>query len=169
VNVTVQNTGLSAINCTVGAYFNESYDPNWVELGAQTVNIPPSTTQTLSFDWIFDGSITERSQLRRSQALGGNPWYGSWEGLAVKAIVMANSGNGTDHSDELIGATVIVKMPGDGNADGKVNYVDLGVIASSYGSEPGDGNWNSEADYNCSDKVNYVDLGLIAANYGTTY
>jgi hypothetical protein len=167
VDVTVANTGLSPITCTVGALYLDSYGANWMEIGTQTILLTPGS-QVVSFNWVLDGSVSDRSEIRRD--MGVTPHYGSWEGLALKGMVLTPiATTGVDHFDELISGAVSIKHPGDGNGDGKVNYIDLGVIASAYGSEPGDGNWSPQADYDCSNKINYIDLGLIAANYGTTY
>jgi len=49
---------------------------------------------------------------------------------------------------------------GDPTPDGKVDFNDLMVFATAYGSEKGDANWNPDG------KVNFDDLMVFATNYG---
>jgi hypothetical protein len=62
---------------------------------------------------------------------------------------------------------------GDPDPDGKVDFNDLMVFATAYGSEKGETNWNPLCDIcgylgdpNPDDKVNFDDLMLFATNYG---
>lgn len=52
-----------------------------------------------------------------------------------------------------------VPLPGAGK-------VDLFALAASYGSKPGDPNWNANCDIDSSGKVDFRDLFILAANYG---
>jgi hypothetical protein len=60
---------------------------------------------------------------------------------------------------------VVLKAPGDANADGAVDVGDLGILAANYGKTSG-ANW-SEGDFNGDGAVDVGDLGILAANYGT--
>jgi parallel beta-helix repeat protein len=62
---------------------------------------------------------------------------------------------------------------GDPTPDGKVDFNDLMVFATAYGSQKGDLNWNGLCDIcgylgdpNPDDKVNFDDLMVFATNYG---
>jgi len=57
---------------------------------------------------------------------------------------------------------------GDITHDGKVGLVDLYIIATAYGSRPGDPNWNPAADLNHDGVVNLLDLVIVAQEYGQT-
>lgn len=94
--------------------------------------------------------------------------------------------NGTDTDEDNIGdvsyevnATVgtedtaplmfeYVSLLGDLNDDGKVNVLDLGVAAKSFGSYPGHPRWNPAADTNNDGRVNMIDIIIIAKNFGKT-
>jgi hypothetical protein len=65
--------------------------------------------------------------------------------------------------------TIEVEMPGDVNMDGKVDIYDVIAASSTFGSRPGDPNWNSAADENDDALVNIFDMIIIASNFGTTY
>lgn len=58
--------------------------------------------------------------------------------------------------------TYDLSVPGDANIDGRVDYLDLGVLASNYRLE---GKSWPEADFNGDTLVDYLDLGLLASNY----
>jgi hypothetical protein len=66
--------------------------------------------------------------------------------------------------------TFMVKLAGDANGDGKVDWRDLLLeLAPAYGSEPGDPNWNPNCDWNYDNKVDWKDLFLyLAPFYGKT-
>ena len=63
-------------------------------------------------------------------------------------------------------ATVKVNLQGDVNGDCRVNIIDFVYVILSYGSEPGDRNWNPDADLNQDNRVNIFDLAMVGRNYG---
>jgi|GEM_PF-1089682 len=60
----------------------------------------------------------------------------------------------------------IKKLPGDINSDGRVDYIDLGILGRTYGSRVGRPEYYLEADLNEDGIVDYKDLGILALNYG---
>ena len=62
--------------------------------------------------------------------------------------------------------TFHVKLLGDINSDGKVDYKDLYLILIAYGSTKEDPNYEPEADFNRDGKVDYKDLYILLKNYG---
>jgi hypothetical protein len=57
---------------------------------------------------------------------------------------------------------------GDLNGDGKVDIMDIAIVAKAYGSIPGDPNWNPVADINGDGKVDIMDIAIVAKHYGET-
>ena len=57
-------------------------------------------------------------------------------------------------------------IPGDVNGDGVVDASDLSDLSEAYGSEPGDGNWNPNCDFNNDYKIEALDLLDLGKNYG---
>ena len=51
---------------------------------------------------------------------------------------------------------------GDTNADGTINYVDLGDVIAAYNSDA------ENCDISGDGTVNYVDLGIVISNYNAT-
>jgi len=70
----------------------------------------------------------------------------------------------TTFSVFAVGSDITV---GDINADGSVNYLDLAMFASAYGSSQGDASYIRAADLNSDGHVNHLDLGILATNYGS--
>jgi len=64
------------------------------------------------------------------------------------------------------GVVKISSLVGDINGDGKVDFIDLGILAASYGLSEGDTGYNPDADLNSDGRVDFIDLGMLAANYG---
>lgn len=52
------------------------------------------------------------------------------------------------------------------NADGKVNILDLTIVATAFGANLGDPNWNPTADLNKDGVINVLDIALVAEDYG---
>jgi len=58
---------------------------------------------------------------------------------------------------------------GDVNGDGIVDISDVVVWAGAFGSQPGDPNWDVDADLNEDDLIDIFDAIMISINYGNTY
>lgn len=56
----------------------------------------------------------------------------------------------------------------DVNEDGRVNIVDLYVVARTFNTKPGDDDWNPIADVKMDENINIRDLFEVAKNYGST-
>ncbi|MGB9694215.1 MAG: dockerin type I domain-containing protein [Fervidobacterium sp.] len=59
-------------------------------------------------------------------------------------------------------------LPTDLNKDGIVDLMDIVILASAYGSKPGDPNWNEIADINKDGRVDMKDLMAVILDYGKT-
>jgi PKD repeat protein len=76
--------------------------------------------------------------------------------------------NVTDNK-ELSGVnttTISISLFGDLNSDGNVNIVDITIVATAYGSNAGQSNWNPIADLNNDGVVNILDIAQVAVQYG---
>jgi uncharacterized protein YfaS (alpha-2-macroglobulin family) len=51
------------------------------------------------------------------------------------------------------------------NQDGKVNILDLAIVARAWGSYPGHPRWDPRCDINGDDKINIMDITLVAKEY----
>lgn len=65
--------------------------------------------------------------------------------------------------------TLIVRMSGDINVDGKVDMKDVGYAANAFGCCLGQPKWNSIVDENEDGRVDLRDIGLIAREFGKNY
>lgn len=52
------------------------------------------------------------------------------------------------------------------NDDGKVDIVDVTIVAKAFNSKPGDPNWNETADLDKNNIVNIIDISVVAKDYG---
>jgi len=150
INVTVENHG----------GYVESFFDVWTELslglpppfkvGPLTVaSLAPGETTTLTFNW----NTTEAS-------------YGNY---TVTGVVEAVLGETDTADNTLINGIIYVGIPGDINADGKVDMKDIGNICMAYGSYPGHPKWNPNADINDDGKVDMKDIGIACMHYGQHY
>jgi len=70
---------------------------------------------------------------------------------------------GTQVSNSLTFGVVLL---GDIDNNGRVDMIDIGLVCDAFGSEPGDPNWNENADINVDERVDMIDIGLVCDNFG---
>lgn len=58
---------------------------------------------------------------------------------------------------------------GDINGDGKVDIIDVAIVAKAFGSYPGDDRWNPIADINYDEKIDIWDVAFVSKRFGTIY
>jgi len=63
---------------------------------------------------------------------------------------------------------ITISLLGDLNRDEIVNILDLSIVAYSFGTRPGDQEWNSKADLDHNELINIVDVTIVAMEYGKT-
>jgi hypothetical protein len=61
---------------------------------------------------------------------------------------------------------VLNPLTGDLNNDGKVDILDIALVARAFGSYPGHPRWNPICDINRSGIVDIVDMAMVAKDYG---
>jgi hypothetical protein len=69
------------------------------------------------------------------------------------------------HSEFDGSVTVSVLLVGDINHDGWVDGLDLALLNLAYGSKPGDGNWNSDANLNGDSLIDVYDVGMLGKGW----
>ncbi|MFT3788122.1 MAG: hypothetical protein QM770_18450 [Tepidisphaeraceae bacterium] len=79
-------------------------------------------------------------------------------------ILQSNNTAAERQQAAVVAQGMATALPGDANFDGTVNFVDLLVLASHYGSTSG--SWWATGDYDFDGAVNFADLLTLAANYG---
>ncbi|MEM2916734.1 MAG: dockerin type I domain-containing protein [Candidatus Bathyarchaeia archaeon] len=70
------------------------------------------------------------------------------------------------HDDIFLKCLASIRIQGDINNDGKVDFRDIALVASAFGSHPGQSKWNPNVDINQDDKVDVFDIALTAKNFG---
>jgi len=83
-------------------------------------------------------------------------------------IVVPVEKEGYEPSQTSRTLAVITPLITDLDNDGGVDIVDLYIVASAFGTEPGNSRWREEADIDGDDKVNILDLFKIALDFGRT-
>ena len=73
-----------------------------------------------------------------------------------------SDGDVYDARVEYVGVAPIA-LPGDANADGKVDLLDLDILGGNFGLTPAD---LSDGDFNDDDVVDLLDLDILGANFG---
>jgi parallel beta-helix repeat protein len=66
-------------------------------------------------------------------------------------------------------SVTVVRFSVDLNNDGRADMRDLSIVASAFGSSPGQPRWNKTADVNQDGKVDLKDIALVAKHFGEHY
>ena len=123
---------------------------------AKTQRYSPIT----SYAWNFsDGTINTTP----TETITHN--YTQPENYTVTLTITDADGR-TDTISRIIEVQNVTLKFCDINGDGKIDMIDLYLVAKAYGSYPDDPNWNPNADVNKDGKVDMIDLYLVAKNYG---
>jgi hypothetical protein len=111
----------------------------------------------VSYTWDFgDGNTTTIS----SPIVNHN--YTKTGTYTVTLNVTDNQG-----SWNIVTVNVQVILLGDLNGDGKVNIIDIAIVAKAFGKKHGDPDWNPSADLNNDKVINIVDIAIVAREFGS--
>jgi len=141
INVTLENQGQVTETFNVTAY----YDSVPIETKIVT-NLIQGAITVITFTW-----DTETSP------------KGNYTISATASIVVGE----TDTADnEYSDGWVWTYRLGDINGDGKVNILDISLVAVAFGTKPGDARWNPNADINNDNETNILDISTVAIHFG---
>jgi len=87
--------------------------------------------------------------------------------LKVKGYCIDYTGcaNGECTQDPLKNDYCTELLP-DINKDGKINILDIAIVAKAFGTKPENTNWNPVADIDGNEKVDIIDIAKVARDYG---
>jgi hypothetical protein len=142
INVTVENHGQVVETFNVTAYYNQTTAID-TEL-VTNLAISGSTVVTLSFD-----TSTVPKGI-----------------YAISATAGPILGESSTADNTYTDGTVQKAMLGDLNGDGRVNILDISIVAAAFNTRPGDQKWNPNADIDNNAVVNIVDITKVAKEYG---
>jgi len=94
--------------------------------------------------------------------------FGSTDLDLCDTKLVDDEGNPIDHSVED-GYFKTPSIPGDVNDDGIVDILDVLIVGLAFGSEPGDPNWNPDADLKPDNLIDIYDLLIVGVNFGNTW
>jgi len=146
INVTIANTGTFNESFIVTVYAYNDTGGNFT-VGTQSVtDMPRLSSLTLTFVWNTTGvpfrlyNITATAPLQLDLSPADNT-------LSSNVLVQ-------------------VRIIGDVNGDGRVDLIDLTLVAQAYRSTFGQPNWNVACDINNDGKVSLADFVTVAVHYG---
>jgi len=145
INVTVLNDGDIPESFSVSLFYNSTL------IATQNViDLLPKENTTLTFNW-------DTTTVPPSLDLYV---------IKAEASILPNEANIADNT--LEDGTVKLKIVGDVNGDGIVDIGDLTAWDAAYLSQPGDTNWNEQADLNYDGYVDKADATIILEHYHET-
>jgi len=175
VNFTANNPGDYKENVTVNGYYQSQ---NSFLFKSTTTSIMPGTSAFMEMNWntsrvvpanytVFLYAIPVPGESIR--LLGDNTAVAG--NVTVQRVPSDINGDGKVNVVDL--AMVALKYgisigPEDINHDCRVDVVDLAIVAIHYGTKVGDPNWYAPADIDGNNVVNVIDLARVAIKYGTS-
>jgi hypothetical protein len=148
LTVTVQNQGNFTENFNVTAYANATTITT-----ITNITLASGISTTITFTW----NTTDFAK--------GN--------YTVSAVADTVSGETNTANNNFTDGIVKVAIVGDVNADGKVDMKDISLAAKAFGTRPGDGRWNPNADVTGGPaagvpdgKVDMKDISFVAKRFG---
>jgi hypothetical protein len=144
-NVTVANLGKMDETFNVTLYYNST------EIWKQKVlNLAPNTMLTISLSW---NTVDV-------------PFHRNYTLTAQADIV---PGETNIWNNILVDGRVTIRIWGDINGDGVVNYLDAITLGQSWNSRPGDAIWSLLSDLNRDRVINYLDAIIIGDHFAESY
>jgi len=103
----------------------------------------------------------------------GTPYYyestfGRWLNLTKDEIVAGGYNVTTDENHMNVNVCARATYFADLNNDGKVDILDIAIVAKAFGTQPGDEDWNEIADMDKNGEINILDIAAVAKDYGKT-
>ncbi|MGL5152769.1 MAG: carbohydrate-binding protein [Clostridium sp.] len=143
---------------------NKSYDI--------TVNIPKNNL-AVSYELYENGKLVKSKNLTENNSSDINDvtqFTNKGDGVyTYNAVVKDRNGNTKTSSNVIVEVTDVVSWGNpDINTDGKVDVVDLSLVAVSYNAKSSDSNYNGKVDLNSNGIVDIYDLVRVAKNMGET-
>lgn len=86
--------------------------------------------------------------------------------LHIYDVKLSDQNGNPMPSNPIDGFYTFAPLRGDLNKDGKVDIVDVVIVAIAFGSTSGASNWNPDADFNKDGIVDIFDVVLVTSNYG---
>lgn len=143
INVTTANLGNFTVSFNVTLYYDTT------EIATQTVtDLTPSASQILAFMW--NSTLVPK----------GN--------YTISAYAPPVTGESNTANNRLTGGWIKKTILGDVNGDGKVNIVDISIVAKAFGSKLGDPRWDPNADLDNNGLINIIDISKLAKEFGKT-
>jgi outer membrane protein assembly factor BamB len=147
IYVTVKNEGeLDVTDIEVIVYWSNSSLVNQTIGSTIIEELLVNASKTVSIRWITTGVAK------------GN--------YTITAKVTQLPGETDTTDNTLTDGIVYVGIPGDVNADGKVNVKDIFAVAKAFGSEYGQPKYNPNLDIDDDRKINVKDMFTTAKNFG---
>ncbi|NVM27152.1 MAG: PKD domain-containing protein, partial [Desulfobacterales bacterium] len=147
ITVTVRNNGTVTENFGVTVYYENATASFSIDTLPVT-GLAPGNETTLKFSWNTTGV-----------AYSFAPYT-----INATASTVPYEMNTTNNN--LI-TTIGVKMPGDVDWSGHVDYTDLWALGAAYGASYGEPRYDPCCDFNGNGEVDYRDLWTLGSNYST--
>jgi hypothetical protein len=144
ITIAVTNKGDIAETFNVTAYFDDN------TIGTTTIiGLAPNDTATAIITWKTTATVP-----CHNYTISAYAWPVPYET------------NLADNS--FTDGKVKIKMMGDINGDGIIDYRDINLVALSFGTNPTNPRWNSECDLNKDGVIDMKDMYTVARRFGQT-
>lgn len=147
--------------------YRQSYSINLYYPNGGSLSFSSSDDMVDHLQWHFDGASTGSSTPRSVTAVNAGLWSAPTDFIVIDSdttlieLDPAVAGQ-TAHSPASYMVQGAPSQPGDANADGIVNLLDLDILGANWQSSPAD---LADGDFNGDNVVNLLDLDILGANW----
>lgn len=151
---------LAACRQMMGSFFDVFLDVNI------SATPPPVVLQAAL---VQNGVVVERDFQRVTIGTNNRFWFDRGYGLYDVYLKLPTTLGQRINGVQFFPPTTIPTQPffsGDTNGDDRINIADFVVFRGSYGSAPGNVNWNSNCDFNYDNSIGIADFLILRNNFG---
>lgn len=152
INITVANEGIFTENLQVTVYANTT------SIASQTLAVAANSTMTLAFTWNTTGFDKSNYTIGAYATPVSGELNVIDNSLADSWVIIAMVG-------DLTGGT---ENPWDFVPDGKVDIMDIAVVALTFGIYSPDPGYEPNCDLNSDGKIDILDVATVAVHFGET-
>jgi hypothetical protein len=168
LNLSIGGTGDTLITTSVLLQGSQRPDSGWVvPLTVKFFN-PGANVMTATPVYTFNLTTAKVGGYATAQCPGVAP--GNYDVTAVSEHTLVNVKRNVTVTapSTTVNLSPEIKyalLEGNANNDDRINILDFGILATSYGKSKGQPGYNPMADFDRNDVVNIFDFGLLATNY----
>jgi hypothetical protein len=168
ITQTVQGTSVTNVTIMVAFQGSTRPDSGWIVPLTVKFFTPGATApvDVLTAEPVYTFTLTTAKSGDMAVAQAGDVTPGTYDITATSDHCLCNVKRGVVIAASATDVNMGILLEGDADGNHKVNILDFGLLAATYGKQRGQTGFDERADFNRTNNISILDFGLLAANYG---